>query len=151
LGTAASQRALLATLVLVPLVASAVTQRAQLLVSAYVPPRTLVSPVALPATVELTAADLRQGYKDVPAVYHVSNNVARGYVLQFATRGGPASKVELRGLGQPIELGQFGADVARLGRPLGDDELKLSYRLHLADGVPAGVYALPVLLSAVPL
>lgn len=142
---------LLTALVLVPFVAGADTQRAQLLVSAYVAPRTEVAAVTAPASVDLTATDLRQGYKDVAAVYTVSNNVARGYVVRFAARSGLTRSMEVRGLGVPIEVGASGADLARLNRPVGADELQVTYRFYLAPAAREGRYPLPVSVSAAPL
>lgn len=131
--------------------ARAETVSANLLVSAYVAPRTSVEAVGTADTITLTTADLALGYKDVSARYRVSSNAARGYMLQFSARGGLTRAIEVRGLGAPIELGVFGAEVPQFGRPLRADELELQYRLQLTADTRPGEYAMPVTLSANPL
>jgi hypothetical protein len=138
-------------LALLPAQVEADTQRAQLLVSAYVVPVARVDSAGAPATVVLTPADVALGYKDVSARYRVSNNAAHGYMLQFSERAGFTRAIEVHGLGAPVELGVFGAAMPRFGRLPQADELDLKYRLHLAADARPGEYALPVALSAQPL
>lgn len=142
---------LLTLLALVPTQVEADTQRAQMLVSAYVIPVAHVDAAGAPATVVVTAADLALGYKDVSARYRVSNNDAHGYLLQFSERAGFTRAIEVRGLGAPVELGVFGATVPQFGGPRRDADLDLQYRLHLAADVRPGEYTLPVAVSANPL
>ncbi len=142
---------LLALLALVPTQVEADTQRAQMLVSAYVIPVARVDSAGAPGTVVVTAADLALGYKDVSARYRVSNNDAHGYLLQFSERAGFTRAIEVRGLGAPVELGVFGATVPQFGGPRRDADLDLQYRLHLAAHVRPGEYTLPVAVSANPL
>jgi hypothetical protein len=124
---------------------------ANLLVSAYVAPMASIEAVDSPAAVVLTAADLALGYKDVSASYLVSNNDARGYVLRFSSRAGVTRAIEVRGLGAPVEVGVFGAEVLQFGRPLHAEEIKLQYRLHLTADARPGEYAMPVAVAATPL
>jgi hypothetical protein len=131
--------------------ARAETVSTNLLVSAYVAPRTSVEAVGAADTITLTAADLVLGYKDVSARYRVSSNEAHGYMLQFSTRAGLTRAIEVRGLGAPVELGVFGAEVPQSGLPRHAGELELQFRLQLAADARPGEYAMPVAVSANPL
>ncbi|MBK6348363.1 MAG: hypothetical protein V9E93_05300 [Steroidobacteraceae bacterium] len=122
-----------------------------LLVSAYVAPRTSIDAADAPEAVVLTAADLALGYKDVSASYLVSSNVARGYMLRFSARTGLARAIEVRGLGAPIEVGVFGAEVPRFGLTPHSDRISLQYRLHLTAEARPGKYAMPVAVAATSL
>ena len=128
--------------------ARAETVSANLLVSAYVAPRTSVEAVGAADTITLTAADLVLGYKDVSARYRVSSNEAHGYMLQFSARAGLTRAIEVRGTGAPVELGVFGAEVPQFGLPRHAGELELQFRLQLAADVRPGEYAMPVAVSA---
>lgn len=141
---------LLALLAWVPAQVRADTQRTELLVSAYVAPVARVDAADAPGTFLVTAADVTAGYKDVSARYRVSSNTAHGYLLQFSGRAGLTRAIEVRGLGAPVDLGVFGADVAQLNAPR-RAELNLQYRLHLASDVRPGEYPLPVSVAATPL
>jgi hypothetical protein len=131
--------------------ARAETASTNLLVSAYVAPRTSIEASGAPDAVVLTAADLALGYKDVSATYLVSSNDARGYTLQFSARAGVTRAIEVRGLGAPVEIGAFGVDVPQFGRPMHSSEIKLQYRLHLTADARPGQYAMPVAVATIPL
>jgi hypothetical protein len=131
--------------------ARAETASTNLLVSAYVAPRTSIEASGAPDAVVLTAADLALGYKDVSASYLVSSNDARGYMLRFSARAGVTRAIEVRGLGAPVEVGVFGLDVPQFGRPMHSDEIKLQYRLHLTADARPGQYAMPVAVATIPL
>jgi len=141
---------LLALLACVPTQVEADTQRAELRVSTYVAPVARVDAADAPGTFVVTAADLTVGYKDVSARYRVSTNTAHGYLLQFSGRSGLTRAIEVRGLGAPVELGVFGADVAQFNGPR-RAELNLNYRLHLASDLRPGEYPLPVSVAATAL
>jgi hypothetical protein len=134
-----------------PALTDADTQRAAFTVSTYVTPKTSLTAAAVPGDVELTAADLARGYKDVNASYRVTSNAARGYVLQFSTRAGLTRAIEVRGLGAPVQFGTFGAEIPLFGRQRLASKLDLQFRLHLAADARTGAYAMPVVVSANPL
>ena len=131
--------------------ARAETASANLQVSAYVAPSASIEAVGTPAAVVLTAADLALGYKDVSASYLVSSNDPRGYLLQFSSRAGLTCAIEVRGLGAPVEVGGFGAEVLQFGRPMHADQINLQYRLHLTADARSGEYVMPVVVAATPL
>ena len=131
--------------------ARAETASANLLVSAYVAPEASIEAIGTPDAVVLTAEDLALGYKDVSASYLVSSNVARGYMLRFSARTGLARAIEVRGLGAPIEVGVFGAEVPRFGLTPHSDRISLQYRLHLTAEARPGKYAMPVAVAATSL
>jgi hypothetical protein len=133
-----------------PALAGAESRDAPMQVSAYVVPRASVEATSAPATVEVTAADLATGYKDVAATYRVRTNDPGGYFLSFATRSGLTRAVEITGLGAPVLLEESGADVLRQ-QPSRDQLYSLGFRLHLAPGSPAGTYELPVVVRVASL
>lgn len=142
---------LLVLLALAPALVEADTRSAQMLVSADVAPGTSIEAAGTPHAIVLTDADLALGYKDVSARYRVSSNAARGYMLHFASRAGLTRAIEVRGLGAPVEVGMLGATVPQFGRLLHAAEIRLQYRLHLAEDARPGEYELPVAVSASPL
>jgi hypothetical protein len=142
---------LLAVLALSPVLARAETQRAQFVVSAYVAPAASVVPVTADQGLVLTTADVDRGYKDVRVRYRVSSNSAGGYVLQLATRAGLTDTIEVHAPGTRLQLGALGAEVARLGRKAGGEDVEFRYRLHLAAAARPGSYDMPVAVSASPL
>lgn len=131
--------------------ARAETASANLLVSAYVAPEASIEAIGTPDAVVLTAEDLALGYKDVSATYLVSSNDARGYMLRFSSRADLTRAIEVRGLGAPVEVGVFGAEVLQSGRPMHADEINLQYRLHLTADARPGEYVMPVAVAATPL
>lgn len=133
-----------------PALAAAESREAPLQVSAYVVPRASLAATSAPATVEVTAADVAAGYKDVAATYRVRTNDPRGYYLSFATRAGLTRAVEVTGLGAPVLLDESGADVLR-PQPSRDQVYSLGFRLQLAPGAPAGTYELPVVVRVASL
>jgi hypothetical protein len=133
-----------------PALAGAESRDAPMQVSAYVLPRASLEAASAPATVEVTAADVATGYKDVSATYRVRTNDPRGYFLSFATRTGLAQAVEVTGLAAPVLLDDAGADVL-LQQPSRDQVYSLGFRLRLAPGAAAGTYELPVVVRVASL
>lgn len=122
-------------------------REARLQVVAYVAPRASLETLEQPQSVELTAADVERGYKDVPLGYRVRTNASNGCLLRIAPRGGIAEEIEVRGgpfdgvaATEPVDLHAGGA---------GETEFRLAVRLRLGPGLPPGRYPLPLHVAAV--
>jgi hypothetical protein len=137
-------------LAVVPALAGAESREAPMQVSAYVVPRASLEATSAPATVQVTAADVAVGYKDVAATYRVRTNDPRGYFLRFATRAGLTQAVEVTGLAAPVLLEESGTDVLQQ-HPSRDQVYSLGFRLRLAPGAAAGTYELPVVVRVASL
>lgn len=133
-----------------PALAVAGSREVPMQVSAYVVPRASLETTSAPATVEVTAADVAAGYKDVSATYRVRTNDPRGYFLHFATRAGLTQAIEVTGLDAPIMLDESGAEVLQQ-QPSRDQVYALGFRLRLAPGAAAGTYELPVVVRVASL
>lgn len=140
----------LALLIAVPTLLAAQSVRDHFQVSARVVPKASITPVAAPARVEITADDLRRGYKDVAATYRVETNDQRGYLLRFNTRAGLTDAIEVRGLAAPVRLDDLGADVMQSAPPPRQD-YRLQFRLQLAPTAQPGSYELPVVVGVATL
>jgi hypothetical protein len=139
-------------IVLVALAASGTTvawgeaREARLQVVAYVAPRVSLQTLEQPQAIELAAADLERGYRDVLLRYRVRTNASKGCVLRIATRGGIAEAIEVRGSAfdavvatEPVDLHADGA---------GETEFRLTVRLRLDRELPPGRYPLPLHVAA---
>ena len=115
-------------------------------VSAQVVARTWIEPVDEPTTVVLTPADLLQGYKTLDVHYRVHTFGTFRYLLNIVPLTGLADYVHIDGLGAPVTLGESDITVLQQA-PANVNELRLSLRLELRPGLPAGSYSMPVRLS----
>ncbi|HTG76419.1 MAG TPA: hypothetical protein VL546_04555 [Steroidobacteraceae bacterium] len=115
-------------------------------VSAQVVARTWIEPVYEPTTVELTSTDLLQGYKTLDVHYRVHTIGTSRYLLNIVPLAGLADYVHIDGLGAPVTLGESDITVLQQA-PANVNELRLSLRLKLRPGLPAGSYSMPVRLS----
>jgi hypothetical protein len=130
----------------VQLPASAETSGASFGVSALVVARTWLEPVAEPAMIVLTEAELERGYKELDLRYRVHTAGTSRYLLNIAPRTGLADLIRIDGLGGPVELGDM--DVTVLQETASNvSELRLRVRLELSSGLAAGSYPMPVRLS----
>jgi len=132
---------------LLPAIATAGTASAPMQVSAYVAPRaTLEAVTALPSSINVEAADIAAGYKDVAATYRVRSNDPRGYYLRFDTRAGLTGAIVVTGLVAPFTVGALGAEV--LEQPVARvQDYTLGFRLPLSAAARPGTYPLPVVLG----
>lgn len=140
----------LVTALSVALPAQAGRDQAQFTVSAVVPARVTLVAVDQPSELAISTEDVLRGYKDVAAMYRVSHNGRRGYLLSLSPRIGVTRQVEVQGLSAAIVIRGESVEIVQPGSP-GSHELSLGFRFVLeADTVP-GRYPLPVLVTAQPL
>jgi hypothetical protein len=112
-----------------------------------------VSAVVLPhvrlqqdsAPVDITAADVQRGYRDVARHYAVVTNELERVLLQLNPRLGITDRVDITGLLAPLQMTDSSLEV---GQPLAR-EFTLIYRLWLNAGARPGSYALPVQVAAI--
>lgn len=112
-----------------------------------------VSAVVLPhvslqqdsAPVDITAADIQRGYRDVSRQYTVTTNEPGRVLLQLNPRLGLTEGVDIAGLRAPLHMADSTVEVSQ---PFAR-EFTLTYRLWLNAAVRPGSYALPVQVAAV--
>jgi len=113
-------------------------------VSVQVVARTMVTVGQQPAAVEVTAADIRRGYIDLPGAvaFRVRSNARNGYVLQFEPVGGPFSRAQVQWGNRTAVVGAEGTWITR-SQPETTTGL-LDVRLVLATDAMPGNYAWPI-------
>jgi len=130
------------------------SEGAQLLLTATVLKHASLKVLAQPASVVVTAADIAQGYVDVPSHVQVAiqSNSQDGYMLMFASEGDFMRQTLVRGLGNDVQLDMAGGGVARgpEGRGIGKATLDIGFRFVLSESAHQGVYAWPMRLSVTP-
>lgn len=136
--------------------AMAGANEARLQVSATVMKHASLKILAQPASVVVTAADIAQGYLDVPgrAQVAVQNNSLEGYLLMFESQGEFLRQIIVKGLGSDVQLDVgAGGSVTRhaAGRGMSKEVLELGFRFVLSAAARQGVYAWPMRLSVTPL
>jgi hypothetical protein len=139
--------AALALLAAIPMAADAGDVRAIFTVSATVPARVSIEAISQPQALSVSAEDVARGYVEVAAVYRVRNNDPAGYLLRLAPLTGLTSSIEVDGLGSAIMVDR---EVVEVTEPaaLQARHLNLRFRFLLDPAVPAGVYPMPVQVSA---
>jgi len=126
------------------------TGQGQFTVAVVVPVRVQLDVVEQPTELALTADDVARGYKDVAARYRIRHNDRSGYRLQLESVPGIARRVEVRGLGTDVVLGDRLVDVRRSGDPF-EQELPLVFHVVLDKSSIPGAFELPVRVTAIPL
>lgn len=119
-------------------------------VAVTVPTRVALAVVDEPASIVVTAEDLRRGYVDVPARYRVSHNTRRGYLLQLAATPGLARWIEIRGMGDTVMLRDEPVELHVPGDAFVQD-IALDLRLVFAEAVSPGRVEAPWRLAVAPL
>ena len=108
-----------------------------------------------PLSVVVTAADIVQGYVDVPAQasVQVRSNTKDGYMLMFESQGKFMRQTLVKGLANDIQISSAGGGVAQntAGRGMRQAQLDLGFRFVLADSALQGTYPWPMRLSVTPL
>ena len=142
-------------LLLAPAAVKADAHEAKLLVTATVMKHASLKVLSQPASVTVTAADIRLGYVDVPvpAQVAVQSNTQAGYMLLFKSQGEFIRQILVRGLGTDVQLGPSGGGVMRAawGRGMSKTKLDMVFRFELSDSAQQGVYAWPMRYSVTPL
>lgn len=138
-------RACAALVLLIPV--GAANAGAQLMLSAVVAKTAQLSVRDHPASIQVSEADVSQGYVDVaggPRI-DVSTNSREGLVVSFLAGGEAVRSVQLRGgSGDSIVLPGTIRGVAK-------HRIEPRYRLILAPSTRPGTYAWPVQVVATPL
>lgn len=99
----------------------------------------------------VTPADVERGYVEVSAAsrFTVATNNPAGYILEFQPRSAIFRSVAINGPGVNAEISPGGGSVIQAGGGGGvaRTQVELSYRFYLAEGVQAGSYLWPLLVS----
>jgi hypothetical protein len=119
----------------------------------------IVRPVAnlelqsAPAGLDVSAADLRRGYIDVPqpTQFTVRSNSPNGYALEFLTVAPLLSSMIVEGLNSDLALGKDGGTIVQRWQKAQAVNVSLKFRFELAPGLSAGNYPWPVRLAVRPL
>jgi hypothetical protein len=112
-----------------------------------------VSAVVLPhvrlqqdtAPVDITAADIQRGYRDVARRYVLRTNAPERVMLQLNPRLGLTAGIDIDGLQAPMHMADAGLEVSQ---PFAR-EFTLTYRLWFDGAAQPGTYPLPVQVAAV--
>jgi hypothetical protein len=126
-----------------PGTARAESTSATLQVSAVVLPHVRLQQDSAP--IDITAADVLRGYRDVARHYTVETNEFERVLLQLNPRLGLTDRVDITGLLAPLQMMDASLEVAQ---PLAR-EFTLTYRLWLNSAAQPGSYQLPVQVAAV--
>ncbi|MDH4105144.1 MAG: hypothetical protein OEV39_03400 [Gammaproteobacteria bacterium] len=97
------------------------------------------------APVDITAADIQRGYRDVARHYTVKTNGLERVLLQLNPRLGITHRVDITGLIAPLQMMDASLEVGQLLAR----EFTLTYRLWLNAAAQPGSYQLPVQVAAV--
>ena len=133
--------------------ASAREVRTSLTVSATVTALARIERQTEPATIEITAADLRRGFLDVsqPTMLLVRSNCPSGFALDLITVAPMFDSVIVHGFAGDQSLGSEGGSIVQRWRGAQRMNLSLTFRLVLAPGLPAGIYPWPLRVAVRPL
>ena len=118
-------------------------------VSVQVIARTIVTVGQQPAAIEVTAADVQQGYIDLPAAvaFQVRSNARNGYTLQFEPVAGPFSRAQVQWGNSTTVVGADGSWLTR-SHQQGTANGILDVRLVLTADATPGSYAWPIRFDA---
>jgi hypothetical protein len=139
--------------------ANAREARTSFTVSATVNPMARIEQQSEPAQIEITAADLRRGYLDVPlpTTLLVRSNSPSGFALDLQTIVPMLESVIVHGLAGDQSLGAEGGSIVQrwrdgeTSRGAQSRSLSLRFRLVLLPGLQAGTYPWPVRMAVRPL
>ena len=139
-----------ALMITTPLAADSVNATMQ--VSVQVLARAIVTIDSVPASVEVTAADIARGYIDIgaPIIVRVRTNSRRGYMLQAEKTSETFSAIDLSFLQASMSVSSHESWIQR-PYVAGGDVMPIRARLFLSAGATPGTHALPVSFSATPL
>jgi hypothetical protein len=108
---------------------------------------------SVPATLEISAADVKRGYVDVPQPTQlvVRSNCANGFALDVLTVAPIVSSMVIEGLDSELALGADGGSVVQRWQKPQTLNLSLKFRFSLAAGLTPGIYPWPVRMAVRPL
>lgn len=127
--------------------------RAQLPVSATVLAVARLEQTSAPYELQLSDAELRQGYVDapLPTSLVVHSNSAAGFQLDVIALSPMIGNIVVEGLDSPQVLGAEGGTLVQRWTGPQSRRLTLRFRIILAPGTAPGRYAWPLRLSVRPL
>jgi len=105
-----------------------------------------------PASLRVTAEDVKRGYVDVDGASSVvlTSNARLGFLLAVAFDRALVDGVELRMAGRTVRATQSGVAIVVQSGPLVRKRIPVAYRFYLADGARAGEYRWPLAVSYLP-
>ena len=122
-------------------------------VSVIVRPAANIELHSVPASLDISAADLRRGYIEVmqPTQFTVRSNSPNGYALEVLTVAPVLSSMIVEGLNSELALGAEGGTIVQRWQKPQVLNVSLKFRFELVPGLGAGNYPWPVRLAVRPL
>lgn len=122
---------------------------ARLQVSATVIANTKVRTDYQATGLKIAEADVARGYIEVPGAsrFLVSTNSRSGYLIEFYPIGDLFQAVQIKGLGNTVQLGADGGTIVQRGLLPPNTHHELSYRFILRSDAQPGDYQWPLMLS----
>ena len=122
-------------------------------VSVIVRPAANIELRSVPASLDISAADLRRGYIEVlqPTQFTVRSNSPNGYALEVLTVAPMLSSMIVEGLNSDLPLGAEGGTIVQRWQKPQVLNVSLKFRFELVPGLSAGNYPWPVRLAVRPL
>lgn len=129
--------------------AEAAQTSAALSVSVTVVANTKMQTVFQTNELKISQADIERGYVDAPAAtrFSVISNSRTGYLMQFYPVGELFDSVQIRGLGNAVQMGTDGGAVVQRGAIPTQSTIELSFRFALRPDVLPGNYPWPLQLT----
>ena len=129
--------------------AEAAQTSAALSVSVTVVANTKMQTLFQATELKISKADVARGYIEVPAASHFSvvSNSRSGYLMQFYPVGELFDSVQIRGLGNAVQMGTDGGAVVQRGATPAKSTIELSFRFVLSPDVIPGNYPWPLQMS----
>lgn len=126
---------------------------ATLLVSATVIANARVRTDYQATQLSISTTDVARGYVEIAAAsrFSVFTNSRSGYLLEFFPVGNLFESVQVKGLGNDVQLGADGGAIVQRGQLPPNRIHELSFRFSLSPGTQPGNYPWPLLLSVRPL
>jgi hypothetical protein len=106
-----------------------------------------------PAPLQISAADVAQGYTDAPRPLQlrIESNSRAGFALDVTTLSPWCTAVAVQGLDGEVQLDAPGGTVVQRWQGVRARVLELRVRFKLAPAVQPGTYAWPLRLAVRPL
>lgn len=148
--TLASVAIIVPVAIALPSLACATDTQFRLEVGVTVLPMARIDVKSVPATLDVSTADIRRGYIEVskPTVVEIKSNSPLGYVLNVISRQAIFTAVDILGLDVPVHLAADGGVVVQRWNATERHSIReLTYRFQLSDSARPGRYAWPIQLA----
>src|SRR5579862_9634914 len=102
-----------------------------------------------PASLRVTAEDVKRGYVDLDDASSVvlTSNSHQGFMLEVAFDPAMVSALEVRVAGRTVRAAESGSAIVVQSGPLVGKRIRVSYRLYLASHAEAGEHRWPVAVN----